>query len=98
MAVFGEIDGLGNGSGDEGLRGGHHLQVAHVGDGARALGGFEGAIEDGEMLVLNVRRAFDGAGGVDVGDDGVGLFVRVSKLEERAGHGVVDDLDHASAD
>ena len=49
-------------------------------------------------IVLNVRRAFDGAGRVDVADDGVGLLVRVSELEQRGGHGVVDDLDHASAD
>ena len=45
-----------------------------------------------------MRRAFDGASRVDVADDGVGLLVRVSELEERGGHGVVDDLDHASAD
>ena len=96
--VLGEIDGLGDGSGDEGLSGRHHLQVAHVVDGARALGGLEGAIEDGEMLVLDVRRAFDGAGGVDVADDGVGLLVRVAEFEQSAGHGVIDDLDHAAAD
>ncbi len=72
--------------------------MSHVGDGARALRGLEGAIEDGEMIVLDVRRAFDGAGGVDVADDGVGLLVRVSELEERGGHSVVYDLNHASAD
>ena len=50
------------------------------------------------MLVLDVRRAFDGAGGVDVADDGVGLVVGVAELEERGGDGVVHDLDHAAAD
>ena len=49
------------------------LQVAHVVDRARALGRLEGAIEHRQMLVLNVRRAFDGAGGVDVADDRVRL-------------------------
>ena len=43
-------------------------------------------------------RAFDGAGGVDVADDGVDLGVVVAELEERGGDGVVDDLDHAAAD
>ncbi len=58
----------------------------------------EGAVEDRQVLVLDVRRAFDGAGGVDVADDGVGLVLRVAELEQRGGHGVVDDLDHAAAD
>ena len=96
--ILGQVDGLGDGAGDEGLRGGHHLQMSHVGDGARALGGLEGAIEDGEMLFLDVRRAFDGAGGVDVADDGVGLVAGVAELEERGRDRVVHDLDHAAAD
>ena len=96
--VLGKIDRLRDGAGDEGLRGSHHAKMSHVGDGARALRGLEGAIEDGEMLVLNMRRAFDGAGGVDVADDGVGLLVVVAELEQRRGHSVVDDLDHAPAD
>src|SRR5947209_3371868 len=50
------------------------------------------------MGVRDVGRAFDGAGGVDVGDDGVGLFGSVSELEEGGGDGLVDDLDHAAAD
>ena len=45
-----------------------------------------------------MRRAFDGSGGVDVADDGVGLLVGVSELEEGGGDGLVDDLDHAAAD
>ena len=97
-AVLREVDGLGDGSGEEGLGGGHHLDVAHVVDGAGALGGLEGAVEDGEVLGEDVRGAFDGAGGVDVGDDGVDLGVGVAELEERGGDGVVDDLDHAAAD
>src|SRR5207237_9063603 len=90
--------GVGDGGGDEGLRGGHHLQMSHVVDGAGAFGRFEGAVEDGEVLVFDVGSAFDGAGGVDVADDGAGLVVIVAELEQSGGHGVVDDLDHAAAD
>ena len=67
-------------------------------NGARALRRLEGAIEDRQVLVLDGGRAFDGAGGVNVADDGVGLVVGVAQLEERGGHGVVHDLDHAAAD
>ena len=67
-------------------------------DGAGALGGLEGAVEYGEVLGLDGGRAFDGAGGVDVADDGVDFGVGVAELEERGGDGVVDDLDHAAAD
>ena len=65
---------------------------------ARALRRLEGAIEDGQVLGLDGGRAFDGAGLVDVADDGVGLLRRVAELEQRRRHGVVDDLDHAAAD
>ena len=67
-------------------------------NGARALRRPEAAVEDGEVLVLDGGRAFDGSGGVDVADDGVGLVVGVSQLEERGRDGVVHDLDHAAAD
>ena len=50
------------------------------------------------MLGLDAGRAFNGAGRVNVGDDGVHFFIVVAELEERRGHGVVDDLDHAAAD
>src|SRR5437016_11415970 len=71
--------------------------MSHVVDEARALGRLEGAIEDGEVLVLDVRRAFDGAGRVNVADDRVGLLVRVAELEQRGWHRLVDDLDHTAA-
>ncbi len=96
--VLRHVDGLGDCAGDERLRGGHHAQVSHVVNGARALRGLEGAVEDGQVLVLDGGRAFDGAGGVDVADDGVGLVGGVAQLEERGRHGVVHDLDHAAAD
>ena len=97
-AVLREVDGLRDRSREERLRRAHHLDVAHVVDAARALGRLEGAVEYGEVLGLDGRRAFDGAGGVDVADDGVDLRLGVAELDERRGHGVVDDLDHAAAD
>ena len=97
-AVVGEVDGFGDGAGEEGLGGGHHLDVAEPGDGAGALGGLEGAVEDGEVLGLEAGGAFDGAGGVDVGDDRVHFGLGVAELAEGGGDGVVDDLDHAAAD
>ncbi len=51
----------------------------------------------GRCSSLMRGRAFDGAGGVDVADDGVGLVGGVAQLEQRGRHGVVHDLDHAAA-
>ena len=96
--LVGQVDGLGDGSGEEGLRGGHHHDVAHVMDGARALCGLEAAIEDRQVLGADAGRALDGAGGVDIADDGVDILRRIAELEEGFGDGVVDDLDHAAAD
>ncbi len=62
------------------------------------LEGLKDAVEDGEVLRLDGGRAFDGAGGVDVADDGVDFRLGVAELDERRWHGVVDDLDHAAAD
>ena len=81
--VVRQVYGLGYRAGDERLRGRHHFQMAHIMDGTRSLAGLERAVENGEMLVLHMGRAFDGAGRVDVADDGVGLLVRVGKLEQR---------------
>ena len=59
--------------------------------------GPEAAIEHRQVLGLQVRRAFDGAGGIDVADDLLHLLGRVAQLDERLRHGVVDDLDDAAA-
>ena len=97
-AILGEVDGFGDGARQEGLGGGHHFEVAHPVDGTDALGGLEGAIEAGEVLGAEAGRALDGAGGVDVGNDGVHFGLGVAELDERGGDGVVDDFDHAAAD
>ena len=77
--LLGQVDGLGDCAGEERLRGGHHLHVAHVMNRAGALQRLEAAIEDGQVLGLDARRALDGAGGVNVADDGVHFVVRRSR-------------------
>src|SRR5208337_267671 len=72
--VLGKIDGLRYSSGDKRLRRRHHAQVSHVSNRARTLRRLERAIEDGKMIVLDMRRAFDGSGGVDVTDNRIRLI------------------------
>ena len=55
------------------------LQVAHVVDRARAVGRLEGAVEDRQVLVEQVRRAFDRVVLVDVLDDLLDLLLRRSR-------------------
>ncbi len=70
--LVGEVDGLGDCAGDEGLGGGHHADVALDGDEALAeAAAFVGAVEDGVVFMLEVRCVFDGA----VAADGVVGFV-----------------------
>ena len=73
------VDGLGDGAGEEGLHRRHHLDVAHVVDRALAVGGREGAVEDGEVLGLEVRRALDRLLLVDVLDDVLDLSGAVAR-------------------
>ena len=54
-----QVDGLGDRAGEEGLDGAHHPDVAHVVDRARAVQRPEGAVEDGQVLLLEAGRAFD---------------------------------------
>src|ERR1035437_10053132 len=96
-ALFGHVDGLGNGARDERLDGGHHLDVTHVVDGAGSILRTEAAIEYRQMLRLQFGSALDSAGGIDVGDDLLHLFGRVAQFDEGGGDGIVDDLDDAAA-
>ena len=95
---LGHVDGLADGARDERLGGGHHPDVAHVVDGALAVDRLEGAVEDRQVLRLEARRALDRLALVDVCDDLLDLLRRVAELLERAGHGLVDDLEEALAD
>ena len=42
----------------------------------------------GQVLVFQMRRAFDGAGGIDVLDDGADLVGGVAQLDQRVRHGL----------
>ena len=83
--------------GDERLDRGHHLDVAHIVYGPRAVLRTEAAIEHRQVLRLQFGSALDGAGGIDVGDNLLHLRGRVAQLDERGGDGIVDDLDDAAA-
>src|SRR5579863_87884 len=72
--------------------------MTHVRDRTSAFGRFERAIEDCEMLVLNMRSAFNRPRSIDVADNSVSLLVCIPQLEQRCGYSVVNDFDHSSAD
>src|SRR5262249_24262393 len=90
------VDGLGDRAGKERLRRSHHFHVPGPGNGP-ATGSGKRAIEHREMLGLQIRRAFHGAGFIDVRDDFAGLLGRVTELQQRLRDGVVDDFDDAAA-
>ncbi len=95
--ALGKIDGLRYSSGDKRLRRRHHPQMSHVSNRARALRRLERTIEDGEMIVLHMRRAFDSAGRVDIADDSIRLIVIVTELKQRRRHRLINNLNHPSA-
>ena len=92
--ILRQVHCLGDGAGDERLRRRHHFQMAHVVDGPRPLGRLERAVKDGKMLVLDIGRAFDGPGRVNVRDNLVSFVVIVPQLEQSRRHSIVHDLDH----
>ena len=57
----GQVDGLADGAAEEGLGRAHHAQVAHGRDVAPAdAAAAVGAVEDGQVLILEVRGALHG--------------------------------------
>src|SRR5258708_8623538 len=50
------------------------------------------------MLVFNMRRTLDRPRRIDVADNRIRLIVVVSQLEQRRGHGLIDNLNHSPAD
>ena len=95
--LFRHVDGLRNCAGNERLHRRHHAHVAHVMNRPLAVLRTEAAIEHREMLVLHPRRAFDGARGIDIGDDLIHLLGRITQLDERLRNRVIHDADHAAA-
>ena len=76
---LGQVDGLGDGAGDERLRGAHHLDVTQPVDRARAILGLERAVEHRQVLFREVRRALDGPRFVNVSDNRGGLHFVVAE-------------------
>ena len=95
---FGHVDGLADRAADERLDRAHHPDVAHVVDGALAVGRLERAVEDRQVLWLEVRRALDGLVLGQVGEDLVDLFRAIAELAQGGRDGLVDDLEEALAD
>ena len=67
--LFRHVDGLADRSREEGLHGGHHLQVTVPGNGAPAAGKRQRAIENGKVLSLEARRSFDRALEINMRND-----------------------------
>ena len=83
VASVRQVDGLGDRAGEERLHRRHHPDVAHVVDRAGAVQRAERAVEDGQVLGLEVRRALDRVLLVDVRDDLVDLGLGVAEALER---------------
>ena len=66
---LGHVHGLADRARDERLDRAHHPDVAHVVDGPHAVGRLEGAVEDRQVLDLEVRGALDRLALVDVLED-----------------------------
>ena len=95
--VVGDVDGLGDRTRQERLDGRHHADVSHVVDAADALGGAEGTVEHGQVVVVQVRGVFDRIVLVDVVDDLGDLVGLVAQTLQRERHGLVDQLEIAPA-
>ena len=63
-----------------------------------AVGRLERAVEDRQVLWLQVRRTFDRLVLHEVGEDLVDLFGAIAELAQRRRDGLVDDLEEALAD
>ena len=103
--VLGQVDRLGDGAGEEWLRGGHHVDVRAVAEAALPAHGLKGAIKDADVFGaeptfdrLTVRfDVFDGVVFVDVADDRFDLRLAVAELLQGGADGLVDDFQHAAA-
>src|ERR1019366_1620324 len=87
--VLGQVDRLADGPRDERLDRGHHPHMPLPADRALAVGGWEGAVEDGEIVLAMMRGALDGVVLVDVGQDGGDRLLAVAQLEQRRGYGPI---------
>ncbi len=74
VRFFRHVDGLRNCARDKRLRRRHHADMARVMDEPRAVLRPETAIEHRQMLRLQIGGTFNGAGGIDVRDNSLGLL------------------------
>jgi hypothetical protein len=86
---------FGDSAGDERLYGAHHFRWPHVVDRAAAVLRLEGAVEHGQIVVAQMRRAFDRLVLLDVLHDVLDLLHIVAEALSARGTGVIDDLQAA---
>ena len=91
------IDGLADRTGQERLSGGHHFDVRLPTDASGSIGWRECTVEDRQMLVLDVRCAFDRVLFVDVLLDVLDLLRGVTQIEQSEWNRAIDDLEHTAA-
>ena len=96
-ALLRHVDGLRNSTREEGLDRVHHLDVAHVVDGAFPAERFQGAIEYRKVFFPEIRRPLDVAVLVHVVPDPLESFAFVAEPLECRADGLVDDSDDSAA-
>src|SRR5439155_26970383 len=92
------VDRLADGARDERLDRGHHPDVAHVVDRGLAVDRLEGAVENWQVLRLEIWCSLDRLALVDVADDLLDLPRAVAELLQGNRDRLVDDLEEALAD
>ena len=95
--ILRQVHCLRDGAGNKRLRRRHHFQMPHVMDRPRPLGRLERAVKHRQMLVLDIRRPFDGPGSVNVRNNLVRFVVIVPQLKQSRRHSIVHNLNHPPA-
>src|ERR671913_297215 len=71
--------------------------MPHVINCTDAVGRLEGTIEDSEVLISEMRRAFDGLMLFNVLDNVLNLLYVIPQTLKRPSHCVIDDLQESAA-
>ena len=94
---FRHVHGFRDRARDEGLHRLHHPDVSHRLDRAGPVLGLEGAVKNGEVLILEPRCSLDRLVLIHVFDDRVHRLLPVTEATKRLGHRIVHDLQHPAA-